>query len=129
MTKNVKTLATLASALIEAISAELKEQAQAKEQTATEQNPTKFASPSNSPIMYSVSRSAFGEDDVVSFLVDEVGMELKNSAADYPSSAKMLCMSTDEVRQIMAYCDELKKKAEFGDKVKHSIKMLKGLFK
>jgi hypothetical protein len=41
----------------------------------------------------------------------------------------MMAMSTDEVMQIKAYCDSLKKKAEFGDKVMKSVEMLKGLFK
>ena len=120
MRKNTTTLATLALALLDSM---LNEQTP---QTTTELPTT---SPTNAPIRYSISRSAFGEEDVVNFLVDEVGMELKNSSADYPPTAKMMCMSTDEVRQIMAYCDTLKKKAEFGDKVMKSVEMLKGLFK
>ncbi|MBR2059044.1 MAG: hypothetical protein IJ982_09085, partial [Fibrobacter sp.] len=40
---------------------------------------------------------------------------------DYPPTAKMMSMSTDEVRQIKEYCDSLKKKAEFGDKVMKSV--------
>ena len=61
--------------------------------------------------------------------MDECGLKLKSSYADYPPTAKMMAMSTDEVRQIKEYCDNLKKKAEFGDKVMKSVEILKGLFK
>ena len=73
-----------------------------------------------------VSREVFGEEEIVGFLVDEVGLDVKSSYADYPPTAKMMVMSTDEVRQIKEYCDNLKKKAKFGDKV---VEILKGLFK
>jgi acetone carboxylase gamma subunit len=76
-----------------------------------------------------VSRNTFDEEELVSFLVDECGLKLKSSYADYPPTAKMMAMSTDEVRQIKEYCDSLKEKAEFGDKVMKSVEMLKGLFK
>jgi hypothetical protein len=122
MKKNTTTLATLALAILDSMINSVEETPQT-----TETIPT--TSPSNSPIMYGTSRESFGETDVVHFLVDEVGMKLKSSSAEYPSTAKMLCMSTDEVRQIMSYCDELKAKAEFGDKVLKSVQMLKGLFK
>lgn len=85
--------------------------------------------PSESPVRTCVSRETFGEEELVSFLVDECGLKLKSSYADYPPTAKMMAMSTDEVRQIKEYCDSLKKKAEFGDKVMKSVEMLKGLFK
>ena len=71
-----------------------------------------------------VSREVFGEEEIVGFLVDEVGLDVKSSYADYPPTAKMMVMSTDEVRQIKEYCDNLKKKAEFGDKVMKNMKML-----
>ena len=85
--------------------------------------------PKNAVVTTCVSRERFGEEELVSFLVDEVGLKLKNSYADYPPTAKMMAMSTDEVRQIKKYCDSLKKKAEFGDKVMKSVEILKGLFK
>ena len=85
--------------------------------------------PKNAVVTTCVSRERFGEEELVSFLVDECGLKLKNSYADYPPTAKMMAMSTDEVRQIKKYCDSLKKKAEFGDKVMKSVEILKGLFK
>ena len=93
-----------------------------------EENETTTA-PKDAVVRTCVSRETFGEEELVSFLVDEVGLELKRSYADYPPTAKMMSMSTDEVRQIKEYCDTLKKKAEFGDKVMKSVEMLKGLFK
>ena len=85
--------------------------------------------PKDNPVRTCVSRETFGEEELVSFLVDECGLKLKSSYADYPPTAKMMAMSTDEVRQIKEYCDSLKEKAEFGDKVMKSVEMLKGLFK
>ena len=85
--------------------------------------------PKNTVVTTCVSRERFGEEELVSFLVDECGLKLKSSYADYPPTAKMMAMSTDEVRQIKEYCDNLKKKAEFGDKVMKSVEILKGLFK
>ena len=85
--------------------------------------------PKNAVVTTCVSRERFGEEELVSFLVDECGLKLKSSYADYPPTAKMMAMSTDEVRQIKKYCDSLKKKAEFGDKVMKSVEILKGLFK
>ena len=82
--------------------------------------------PKNAVVTTCVSRERFGEEELVSFLVDECGLKLKSSYADYQPTAKMMAMSTDEVRQIKEYCDNLKKKAEFGDKV---VEILKGLFK
>jgi hypothetical protein len=123
MKKNTTaTLATLALAILDSIVNASAEPTPTTDTLAT-------STPSNSPVMYGMSRSAFGEEDVVSFLVDEVGLELKRTSADYPPTAKMMAMSTDEARQIMAYCDELKAKAEFGDKVQKTIEMVKSLFK
>ena len=85
--------------------------------------------PKDNPVRVCVGRETFGEEELVSFLVDECGLKLKSSYADYPPTAKMMAMSTDEVRQIKEYCDTLKKKAEFGDRVMKSVEMLKGLFK
>ena len=85
--------------------------------------------PKDNSVRTCVSRETFGEEELVSFLVDECGLKLKSSYADYPPTAKMMAMSTDEVRQIKEYCDSLKEKAEFGDKVMKSVQMLKGLFK
>ena len=85
--------------------------------------------PNDSSVRTCVDRETFGEEELVSFLVDECGLNLKGSYADYPPTAKMMAMSTDEVRQIKEYCDSLKAKAEFGDKVMKSVEMLKGLFK
>ena len=80
--------------------------------------------PTDSSVRTCVGRETFGEEELVSFLVDECGLKLKSSYADYPPTAKMMAMSTDEVRQIKEYCDSLKKKAEFGDKVMKNMKML-----
>ena len=80
--------------------------------------------PKNAVVTTCVSRERFGEEELVSFLVDECGLKLKSSYADYPPTAKMMAMSTDEVRQIKEYCDSLKKKAELGDKVLKNMKML-----
>ena len=85
--------------------------------------------PNDSSVRTCVDRETFGEEELVSFLVDECGLKLKSSYTDYPPTAKMMAMSTDEVRQIKEYCDSLKTKAEFGDKVMKSVEMLKGLFK
>ena len=91
--------------------------------TSTKENlPT--TAPQDSPVRTCVDRETFGEEELVSFLVDECGLKLKSSYADYPPTAKMMAMSTDEVRQIKEYCDSLKKKAEFGDKVMKNMKML-----
>ena len=91
--------------------------------TSTKENlPT--TAPQDSPVRTCVDRETFGEEELVSFLVDECGLKLKSSYADYPPTAKMMAMSTDEVRQIKEYCDSLKKKAEFGDKVIKNMKML-----
>ena len=78
----------------------------------------------DNPVRTCVHRETFGEEELVSFLVDECGLKLKDSYADYPPTAKMMAMSTDEVRQIKEYCDSLKEKAEFGDKVMKNMKML-----
>ena len=91
--------------------------------TSTKENlPT--TAPKDNPVRACVDRETFGEEELVSFLVDECGLKLKSSYADYPPTAKMMAMSTDEVRQIKEYCDSLKKKAEFGDKVLKNMKML-----
>lgn len=123
MKKNT-TLAILAIAVLDAVVNALNETTS----TSTEGTlPT--TAPKDNPVRTCVSRETFGEEELVSFLVDECGLKLKSSYADYPPTAKMMAMSTDEVRQIKEYCDSLKKKAEFGDKVMKSVKMLKGLFK
>lgn len=101
----------IVNALNEAISASTKENL-----------PT--TAPKDNPVRTCVDRETFGEEELVSFLVDECGLKLKSSYADYPPTAKMMAMSTDEVRQIKEYCDSLKKKAEFGDKVLKNMKML-----
>lgn len=123
MKKNT-TLAILAIALLDAVANALNE---------TTSTPTESTlsttEPSETPVMTCVSRETFGEEELVSFLVDECGLKLKSSYADYPPTAKMMAMSTDEVRQIKEYCDSLKAKAEFGDKVMKSMQMLKGLFR
>ena len=123
MKKNTN-IGILALAVLDAIADVL------NEKTST---PTKENLPTNEPkdevVTTCVSREAFGEEELVSFLVDECGLKLKSSYADYPPTAKMMAMSTDEVRQIKEYCDNLKKKAEFGDKVMKSVEVLKGLFK
>ena len=91
--------------------------------TSTKENlPT--TAPKDNPVRTCVDRETFGEEELVNFLVDECGLKLKSSYADYPPTAKMMAMSTDEVRQIKEYCDSLKKKAEFGDKVLKNMKML-----
>ena len=91
--------------------------------TSTKENlPT--TEPKDAVVTTCVSRETFGEEELVSFLVDECGLKLKDSYADYPPTAKMMAMSTDEVRQIKEYCDSLKEKAEFGDKVMKNMKML-----
>ena len=91
--------------------------------TSTKDNlPT--TAPKDNPVRTCVDRETFGEEELVNFLVDECGLKLKSSYADYPPTAKMMAMSTDEVRQIKEYCDSLKKKAEFGDKVLKNMKML-----
>ena len=106
----------IVNALNEAISASTKESLPTTE-------------PKDAVVTTCVGRETFGEEELVSFLVDECGLKLKSSYADYPPTAKMMAMSTDEVRQIKEYCDNLKKKAEFGDKVMKSVEVLKGLFK
>ena len=123
MKKNTN-IGILALAVLDAIADVLNE----KTSTPTKENlPT--AEPKDAVVTTCVSREAFGEEELVSFLVDECGLKLKSSYADYPPTAKMMAMSTDEVRQIKEYCDNLKKKAEFGDKVMKSVEVLKGLFK
>ena len=123
MKKNTN-IGILALAMLNAIADVLNE----KTSTSTKENlPT--TEPKDAVVTTCVSREAFGEEELVSFLVDECGLKLKSSYADYPPTAKMMAMSTDEVRQIKEYCDNLKKKAEFGDKVMKSVEVLKGLFK
>lgn len=123
MKKNTN-LAILAIAVLDALANALNETTS----TSTEGTlPT--TAPKDNPVRTCVSRETFGEEELVSFLVDECGLKLKSSYADYPPTAKMMAMSTDEVRQIKEYCDSLKEKAEFGDKVMKSVQMLKGLFK
>ena len=118
MKKNTS-FAILAIAILDAIANALNE----KTSTTTKENlPT--TEPKACPVSTCVDREAFGEEELVSFLVDECGLKLKSSYADYPPTAKMMAMSTDEVRQIKEYCDSLKKKAEFGDKVLKNMKML-----
>ena len=89
----------------------------------TKENPP-TTEPNDSSVRTCVDRETFGEEELVSFLVDECGLNLKGSYADYPPTAKMMAMSTDEVRQIKEYCDSLKKKAELGEKVLKNMKML-----
>lgn len=123
MKKNTN-LAILAIAVLDALANALNETTS----TSTEGTlPT--TAPKDNPVRTCVSRETFGEEELVSFLVDECGLKLKSSYADYPPTAKLMAMSTDEVRQIKEYCDSLKEKAEFGDKVMKSVQMLKGLFK
>lgn len=124
MKKNT-TLAILAIAVLDAVANALNETTS----TSTPTNPLPTTEPSETPVRVCVSRETFGEEELVSFLVDECGLKLKSSYAEYPSTAKMMAMSTDEVRQIKEYCDSLKAKAEFGDKVMKSMQMLKGLFR
>ena len=123
MKKNTN-IGILALAMLDAIANALNETTS----TPTKENrPT--TEPKACPVSTCVDRETFGEEELVSFLVDECGLKLKSSYADYPPTAKMMAMSTDEVRQIKEYCDNLKKKAEFGDKVMKSVEVLKGLFK
>ena len=118
MKKNTS-LAILAIVVFDAIANALNEVMS----TSTKENlPT--TAPQDSPVRTCVDRETFGEEELVSFLVDECGLKLKDSYADYPPTAKMMAMSTDEVRQIKEYCDSLKEKAEFGDKVMKNMKML-----
>ena len=118
MKKNTS-FAILAIAILDAIANALNE----KTSTPTKENlPT--TEPKACPVSTCVDRETFGEEELVSFLVDECGLKLKSSYADYPPTAKMMAMSTDEVRQIKEYCDSLKEKAEFGDKVMKNMKML-----
>ena len=118
MKKNTN-IGILALAMLNAIADVLNE----KTSTSTKENlPT--TEPKDAVVTTCVSREAFGEEELVSFLVDECGLKLKDSYADYPPTAKMMAMSTDEVRQIKEYCDSLKEKAEFGDKVLKNMKML-----
>ena len=118
MKKNTS-LAILAIVVFDAIANALNEVMS----TSTKENlPT--TAPQDSPVRTCVDRETFGEEELVSFLVDECGLKLKSSYADYPPTAKMMAMSTDEVRQIKEYCDSLKEKAEFGDKVMKNMKML-----
>lgn len=123
MKKNTN-IGILALAMLNAIADVLNE----KTSTSTKENlPT--TEPKDAVVTTCVSREAFGEEELVSFLVDECGLKVKSSYADYPPTAKMIAMSTDEVRQIKEYCDNLKKKAKLGDKVVKSVEVLKGLFK
>ena len=117
--RNKTTLAILAIVVFDALVNALNEVIS----TSTKENlPT--TEPKDAVVTTCVSRETFGEEELVSFLVDECGLKLKSSYADYPPTAKMMAMSTDEVRQIKEYCDNLKKKAEFGDKVMKNMKML-----
>lgn len=124
MKKNTN-LAILAIAVLDALANAINDTTS----TSTPTNPLPTTEPSETPVRTCVNRETFGEEELVSFLVDECGLKLKSSYADYPPTAKMMAMSTDEVRQIKEYCDSLKAKAEFGDKVMKSVQMLKGLFK
>ena len=116
MKKNTS-FAILALAVLDAIADALNEKTSTKENLPTTE-------PKDAVVTTCVDRETFGEEELVSFLVDECGLKLKSSYADYPPTAKMMAMSTDEVRQIKEYCDRLKKKAEFGDKVMKNMKML-----
>lgn len=123
MKKNT-TLAILAIAVLDAVVNALNETTS----TSTEGTlPT--TTPRGCAVRTCVSRETFGEEELVSFLVDECGLKLKSSYADYPPTAKMMAMSTDEIRQIKGRCDRLKEEAELGRKVMKSVQMLKGLFK
>ena len=122
--RNKTTLAILALVVFDAIVNALNE---VISDSTKESLPT--TEPNDSSVRTCVDRETFGEEELVSFLVDECGLKLKSSYTDYPPTAKMMAMSTDEVRQIKEYCDSLKAKAEFGDKVMKSVEMLKGLFK
>lgn len=121
MKKNTN-LAILAIAVLDALTNAIND-------TTSTEGTLPTTAPKDNPVRTCVSRETFGEEELVSFLVDECGLKLKSSYADYPPTAKMMAMSTDEVRQIKEYCDNLKEKAEFGDKVMKSVQMLKGLFK
>ena len=116
MKKNTS-FAILTLAVLDAIADALNEKTSTKENLPTTE-------PKDAVVTTCVSRETFGEEELVSFLVDECGLKLKDSYADYPPTAKMMAMSTDEVRQIKEYCDSLKEKAEFGDKVMKNMKML-----
>ena len=117
--RNKATLAILAIVVFDALVNALNEVIS----TSTKENLPDTA-PKDNPVRTCVDRETFGEEELVSFLVDECGLKLKDSYADYPPTAKMMAMSTDEVRQIKEYCDSLKEKAEFGDKVMKNMKML-----
>ena len=120
MKKNTN-IGILALAVLDAIANALNEKTSTSTPTTEHLSTTE---PKDVVVTTCVSREAFGEEELVSFLVDECGLKLKSSYADYPPTAKMMAMSTDEVRQIKEYCDRLKKKAEFGDKVMKNMKML-----
>ena len=117
--RNKTTLAILALVVFDAIVNTLNEVIS----SSTKENPP-TTEPNDSSVRICVDRETFGEEELVSFLVDECGLNLKGSYADYPPTAKMMAMSTDEVRQIKEYCDSLKKKAELGEKVLKNMKML-----
>ena len=122
MKKNTN-IGILALAVLDAIADVLNEKTSTSTPTTEHLSTTE---PKDAVVTTCVSRETFGEEELVSFLVDECGLKVKSSYADYPPTAKMIAMSTDEVRQIKEYCDNLKKKAKFGDKV---VEILKGLFK
>lgn len=117
--RNKTTLAILALVVFDAIVNTLNEVIS----SSTKENPP-TTEPNDSSVRICVDRETFGEEELVSFLVDECGLNLKGSYADYPPTAKMMAMSTDEVRQIKEYCNSLKKKAELGEKVLKNMKML-----
>ena len=117
--RNKTTLAILALVVFDAIVNTLNEVIS----SSTKANPP-TTEPNDSSVRTCVDRETFGEEELVSFLVDECGLNLKGSYADYPPTAKMMAMSTDEVRQIKEYCDSLKKKAELGEKVLKNMKTL-----
>ena len=125
MKKNTN-IGILALAMLNAIADVLNEKTSTSTPTTEHLSTTE---PKDAVVTTCVSRETFGEEELVSFLVDECGLKVKSSYADYPPTAKMIAMSTDEVRQIKEYCDNLKKKAKFGDKVMKSVEILKGLFK
>ena len=117
--RNKTTLAILALVVFDAIVNTLNEVIS----SSTKENPP-TTEPNDSSVRICVDRETFGEEELVSFLVDECGLNLKGSYADYPPTAKMMAMSTDEVRQIKEYCNSLKKKAELGEKVLKNMKTL-----
>ena len=117
--RNKTTLAILALVVFDAIVNTLNEVISAS----TKENPP-TTEPNDSSVRTCVDRETFGEEELVSFLVDECGLKVKSSPADYPPTAKMMAMSIDEVRQIKEYCDSLKKKAELGEKVLKNMKTL-----